>query len=306
MQVPGRVAVVVLCWNGIDDTLDCLASVEGLTHPDVVRIVVDNASTDGTAERVESRHPSFRVLRLGHNRGYAGGNNEGLHAAREAGAEFTLLLNNDATVEPGLLEALLEAARRDPLAVFLGPSVLSDSEPSRVRHRGFRWSTQAHRFSRIAPGEAFDASPRAAHETDYVSGCALLVRNALLDEVGLLDEDYFLGYEEADWCHRAREHGYRSLVVPHARAWHKLARAFGGQRSPLRAYFLERNRLLFAQRRLPRGERWRTYGAALVGLRAAPGETSKSLRARRRGALDFALGRLGDCPGAIRDLSGKR
>jgi hypothetical protein len=296
------VAVVVLCWNGREDTLECLASVERLTHSDVVRIVVDNGSTDGTPECVERLHPSFRVFRTGSNHGYAGGNNRGLEIAREAGAEFTLLLNNDATVEPGLLEPLLEAARRDPLAAAVGPCILSEAEPDRVRNQGFRWSARDHRFVRIGAGRPFDPTPRAAQPSDYVSGCALLVRNALLDEVGLLDEDYFLTYEEADWCVRARERGYRSLVVSHVRAWHKLARAFGGQRSALRAYFLARNRLLFARRRLPRRQRWRVYRDALAGLRAGPNEPVAMLRARRRGVLDFALGRTGDCPLAVREI----
>jgi hypothetical protein len=324
--------IVVLNWNGIADTLACLASLRRLRYGSRKVVVVDNGSTDGSvvALRVAALDGSFELVESSVNRGYAGGNNLGISCALDRGADYILVLNNDTTVDPTLLDELVSAASRHPEAGCFGPWIYYMEDPERLWFTRSQWNPSAHAFSAPGKGELASEVPEETVATDYVCGAALFFRSEVAARIGLLEERFFLVYEDSDWCFRARRAGYQCLVIPRARVWHKVGMSFGSEASPLRTYFSVRNKLFWAERNAGRGQWLRMVAAAVRRLlpmvkfdRAAAGSIPRALiwtagqfsrefarrrrdpreLARDRGVRDYLLRRFGDCPEEIRQLS---
>jgi GT2 family glycosyltransferase len=323
------VALVVLNWNGANDTLACLVSLETLTYPNFRVLLVDNGSTDDSIAqfRAYSAPYPLELLTTNHNLGYAGGNNVGTRRAIDTGAEFVLILNNDTTVSPELLEQLVESAQRHPDAGVFSARLLYFDRPSTVWFDGAEWNRRINFLE--WPGQDLDIAdlPCEDHETAYACGAALFFRVRVVQQIGLLDELFFLVWEEVDWCYRAREAGWKILVVPSARVWHKVGASFGSECSPLRTYFSTRNELLWFQRHASRAARIRIALKTLERL--APKfclsrdpvvsvfkrflwATADYLDAwlgkgtrfeylsKRRAILDYICRRFGDCPKEVR------
>ncbi|MFQ3661911.1 MAG: glycosyltransferase family 2 protein [Chloroflexaceae bacterium] len=258
-----RVAIIVLTYNGVEDTLACLASLERLDYPrERYRVVVvDNASQDGTPAAVRAAFPEtfVFVVENGANLGFAAGNNVGLRYALAQGFDYALLLNNDTEAAPDLLSALVAAAESDPRAGAVGPIIYYHAAPARVWSAG-GWIDWEQGISRME-GEVEDRGQfTATREVDFVTGCAMLLRRAALERAGLLDERFFMYFEETEWCVRARRAGFRILFVPQAKLWHKIPLNARFDKEYL-AYYMTRNRLLFLR---ATGARPRTWFKALV------------------------------------------
>lgn len=242
-----RVTAVVLNWNGLEDTTACLASLAEADYPSLEVVVVDNGSTDGSPGLLRQRFPRVALLETGENLGYAGGNNVGLRYALERGADYVLLLNNDTEVAPGFLRRLVEAAEADPRVGVVGPTIYYYDRPDVVWSAGGAIDWRRGRTRMVGLDEPdrgqFGTAPR---EVDFVSGCAMLVRREAVERVGLLDERFFLYYEEVEWCVRIRRAGFRILHVPGAHIWHKIP-SDGREASPMVHYYMSRNRLLFLE-----------------------------------------------------------
>ncbi len=226
-----RVTVVVLAWNGRRWIDRCLTSLAATAYPALTVLVVDNGSRDGTHDEVATRFPAVLLDRRPRNLGFAGGNNVGIRAALRAGAEYVALLNQDTWVEPGWLAPLVEAAEADP-----GIGILS---PAQLTYEGDGYDPGFEKILDGAPGERVREVPTAP-------GAALLVRRRVFETVGLLDPIYFAYFEEADFCRRARCHGFRTVVVPAGRIhhWHGLVHY---AEMPLRLQLLSvRNQFIFA------------------------------------------------------------
>lgn len=271
--------VVVVTYNGIAQTLDCLESVFRLQPPPRHVVVVDNASRDGTPAVLAQRFPRVTLVANASNLGYAEGANIGFRRALAGGAEYVLLLNNDAVVAQGALTALLDAAAAHPRAGFFGAKIYYRSEPARIWYAGAQWRSDLLCFEHRDKDTVESAAPTGLPqglETDYACGCVLLVRTAVLQQVGFMDARFFLSYEEADLCFRARRHGFPSLLVPGAHVWHTVSAAFGGEHSPLRLYYDTRNALLFGERHLPESEHRRLLAQSLA--QAFPGFANLHVR----------------------------
>lgn len=286
-------AVVVLNWNGREDTLRCLASIPD----DVLTVVPDNGSTDGSVEAIRERFPHVRVVENGANLGYSGGNNAGIRAALDAGAEWVVLLNNDATLEPGALEALRDAAARHPRAGALAGKLLF--EDGRVQWAGQRvalltgYSGRPRGYGRPDGGRY-----REEREVDRAVGALMAVSRAAIERVGLLDEDLFAYVEDVDWSLRIRAAGFTCVFVPEARAIHAVSASTGGQASTTPLYYGARNTIVVCERHRPLGRVGtalrRASIAATFGARAALGLRSRqALRAVREGVADAATRHLG-------------
>jgi len=245
------VYIIVLNWNGKTDTLACLASLYQLTYPNFNVLLVDNASSDGSEEAIRSAHPWIDVIQSGANLGFSGGNNVGIQRALEQGADYILLLNNDTEVDPCMLGAFVEAAQRYPDAGALSARIYFHEKPERLWYAGAKWVPNNSRFTHIGWGKLDkDGDFATEGETDYACGCAFFASAERWREVGLLDDTFFLTFEETDWCYRAHKAGHPSIYVPSAKLWHKISVSFGGAESPLAQYYMTRNRLLWAKRHL--------------------------------------------------------
>lgn len=290
--------VVVLNWNGAADTIALLGTLERCRVPvgwELRRLVVDNGSTDGSADRIAGAFPAVEILRLDTNRRFAGGNNPGIRHALDEGAKAVMLLNNDTEADAALFERLVLALDQDPAAGAVSPLIYFGPPSDRIWYAGGRlWPWLGH-VSHRGLRRRDDAQYRAVETTGYLTGCCLLARAEVWRKVGLLDERYFIYAEDADWSLRARALGFRLLFVPTARLWHKVS-ASTGQASPFKIYQrLRANATLFA--RHARGISRLTWGPAFVAQQillavwlALRGHGAAA-RAVPRALWDQALGR---------------
>jgi GT2 family glycosyltransferase len=297
------VVAVVLTWNGREDTLACLASLEAAPdRPDAI-VLVDNGSSDGTADAVRERFPDVELVRSEENLGFAGGNNLGLERAGELGADHVLVLNNDAEVEPGGVRALVEEAARRPDAASLGSKILFAEPPDLIWFAGARFDPRAgYNGRQLGYRERDDGRYDAVHETDRACGAAMLVPRAVLDAVGGFDEELFLYSEDVEWSLRARRAGYRHYVVPASVVRHRVSAAGGGESSPLTLYYGLRNTLVVCERYAPLG----VVGTLRRRLVMLAAHLAQALRSSRRvagvnavvaGFRDALRGRLGQRDG---------
>src|SRR3954468_5241098 len=233
-----RVVTVVLNWNGRDDTLACLRSLERLDWPSHETIVVDNGSSDGSVDAIEAEHPAVTVIANGRNLGFAAGNNVGLRAAQAAGADYVMLLNNDTLVAPDLLRKLVAEAERRPDAGALCPLIYYLDRPDRIWYAGARFDARrGHNGRHTGYGETDRGQYDRVRETGRGTGAAMLVRRAAIEQVGLLDGALYLQVEDVEWSLRMRRAGWRIFFVPSGKVWHRVSVTTGGEHSPATAYY---------------------------------------------------------------------
>jgi GT2 family glycosyltransferase len=281
---------VVLNWNGGDDTLAALASLEG-----VATICVDNGSSDGSAEGVAERFPDVELIRTGDNLGFSGGNNVGIRRALERGADWVLLLNNDAVADAGLPAALERAADARPDAGVLACKVFFAQPPDVLMYAGGRVNLELGYWGRQDGfGERDDGSHDTPRDVDRATGAAMAVSRAALERAGLLDEALFAYAEDAEWCIRIRRAGFAVVFAPEAKAWHVGSASTGGLRSPTSLYYETRNMIVVAERhrRLPRGAR-ALRRAVVVGAHLLAVRDLAGARAVLAGWRDARRGKLG-------------
>jgi GT2 family glycosyltransferase len=235
-------AIVLINYNNDEDTIDCLDSLSEQSTDDFTTIVVDNDSEDESYERVRERFSFPVYIRNEANRGFTGGNNPGIEHALDQGVEYVLLLNNDTVVSETFVEDLLEAAEDVPEAVgVMGPTVHTYDSDS-------VWSDGGtfNKFTGSTHHRIDDPDTEPPRPVDYVVGAALMARAEVFEEVGLLDDDFFIYYEETEFCHRARQHGWEVWHVPVEGVYHKETTEFS--HSAFRDYYFTRNRFLFVRK----------------------------------------------------------
>ena len=238
------VAIVILTWNQCSMTLDCLNSLAALQYPaDRLQIiVVDNGSTDSTAQILRSGCPTATVLETGENLGYAGGNNVGIQYALDQGTEYVLVLNNDVLVASDAVSELVCVSEREPLVGFLGPKVYHREEPQCLQSAGIVLD-RLYRFRHRGQGQVDVGQFESVEKVDAVSGCAILTSRQVLEQIGLIDPEFFMYHEDIDWCLRAKAAGFRNLYVPAAKVWHRKPQLRSAT-AALTTYYMTRNMYL--------------------------------------------------------------
>ncbi|MBC8262927.1 MAG: glycosyltransferase family 2 protein [Anaerolineales bacterium] len=242
--------LIVLTWNQRGLTLECLESLAALNYPtnQLQIVVVDNGSTDETTRAVRDNYPAVIVLENSENLGYAGGNNVGIRYALAQGADYICILNNDVTVAPDFLPPLLAAFQRHADLGIVTPLVAEMTNPQLVWALGAVVDWQTGTVRRLHAGESVSALRASTpFEVDIASGAAMLAKREVFEHVGLLDEAFYLYFEETDWCLRVRQAGYRILAVPSLVVWHKVSATLG-HTSPVIDYYMLRNHLRFIAR----------------------------------------------------------
>jgi GT2 family glycosyltransferase len=219
-----------------------IESLQQMTYANFRILLVDNQSSDATVESVRSTYPDVDILVLPQNAGFAGGMNPGLRYALEKGADLVLIINNDVIVEPAMLTELV-AGMRPGLGMTV-PKIYYSSDQCRIWSVGFGRHPLALTMTGGGRGCLDDGQWQSPLEVDYVPGCAMLLTKSMLEEVGLFDERFFFYYEDLDLCIRAQQCGYRILMVPAARMWHKVS-ASAGMGSPFRTYHMALSSVLF-------------------------------------------------------------
>ena len=254
------VSIIILNWNGLEDTRECLQSLEHVAFSNKRIIVVDNGSegSEAAALRDEFRD-SVAVIESKTNLGFAAGANLGIRHALEYAPDYVLLLNNDTKADPAFLSALVEAAQSRKDGAAFCPKTYFYADPAIIYSTGGSVSIWTATAKQIGRGERDHGQFDRVATRDYADGVCMLISRRALETVGLLDEDYFAYWEETDWCTRARSNGLRCYYIPEAKVWHKAART---QSPTNRYYFLyRRNALMFVRKR---GTRFHRLVALLV------------------------------------------
>src|SRR5579871_3843321 len=263
-----RVAVIVLNWKRPVDSMRCLESLQALTYPAECRhiIYVDNASRDGSVQRVAQSFPDVTVIENAANLGYAGGNNVGLRRACADGAEYVLVLNNDTVVDPQLLDNLVAFAASHPRLGAATPKILESAEPTRIWSAGCTFNERSCEPTQRGHGQFDNGIFALPGLSDYAVGCGLFMTSEAIARVGLFDEEFYLVFEDADWSFRARNAGFEIWYVASAQMWHQGSASFGtdAASSALYRYYWTRNSLLFCRRHLLWPNRWVTYCTLLI------------------------------------------
>lgn len=292
MEKPIKLIIIILQYNNSQDTIGCLESVKELNYPAFEVIVVDNNSEPKHFNNVrlfiESQPKTLRVTfhALRSNLGYAGGNNVGIRQALENGADYVLILNPDTKVEPELLTKLAEAGEKDKRIGLVAPII--DEGKQKAYGGRIKWlkSELAHLTS---PQDVID----------YLPGACLFIKCSVIERIGLLNENYFLYFEDADFCVRARQAGFTLKLVPEVLAHHRVSTATKQLGAPFLLRYHFRNALYFNWRHAPVGYKillpfWSFFimMKQLVKIAFLPNKRKIS-KAILAGVLDFHLDNLG-------------
>lgn len=256
------IAIIVLNWNAKEYTLACLASLKKLTYSKVEIIVIDNGSEDGSATTIRNQFPDICLIETGSNLGFAQGNNVGIAAAMQKGADLFFLLNNDTVVAPSILEGFLSTLETHPQAGILGAKICLWDMPHLLDHLGGMWNEKTACFDFVGLRDK-EEKWHTPHELDYVCGAGFLIKRSVFEAIGNLDPRFFLIWEESDFCFRAKRAGFQIVTCPNAQLWHKVSASFVGGK-PHSSYFWWRNRLLWIEKNCPWDEKIRLYCKILL------------------------------------------
>ncbi len=239
-----KTVVIVLNFNGLTDTMTCLASLVSRREPHIEILVVDNGSTTDPTSEIRTRYPDIQVLRLPENQGWAGGNNKGIAWARARGADVVCLLNNDTFIPSGSIDRLADTAHAltscllHPAIDYAEPGAGAQLDP-----------TLSHTSPRLAGHDN-------VHVLDHAYGACLVIPVLVFDQIGTFDERFFLQLEETDFYARAQQEGIASLCLPEVRIVHAESHSFGARLSPMKTYYISRNTLLFSRKHDHHPAKW--------------------------------------------------
>lgn len=291
---------VILNTNRRDDTLACLDSLLKNSYGNHKAIVLDNNSTDGSVEAIEAAYPEVEIIQLTENLGYAGNNNVGIEAAMAQDADWVFVLNEDTILAPDCLDHLVRVGERDHQIGIVGPMVYHHDEPDVIQSAGGKLGHNWESLH-LAQNEPDQGQFDQPHLVDWISGCAIMVRRAVIEQIGTIDARYFYYWEETEWCLRAGRKGWKIMHVPQAKLWHK-----GVQRdyrpNPSVTYYATRNRLLTLAKHQAPPSVWMSVW--LQNLRTLTSWTVKRKwqskyehrNAMWRGMVDFLRHRWGQMP----------
>ncbi|MDP7236123.1 MAG: glycosyltransferase family 2 protein [Candidatus Latescibacteria bacterium] len=252
-QVSPHVTIVMLNWNQEADTLECLDSLAKIRYPAFSILLVDNGSTDGSAETIErwaNKNKLITLIRNKKNKGFIGGSNIGIRRALTTDTNYIFLLNNDTVVEPHVLTELVDVAEQSNDISMVGPKIYQYNKEQVLDSAGTRTMLWLAQGFLTGHGQEDLGQYDQSFEMPYITGTALLIKRSVVERIGLMDEDYFNYFDDFDWGYRARKAGGRLLFVPKAIIQHKGSQAisFG---SPFYMRHMIRSRILFARKHIP-------------------------------------------------------
>jgi GT2 family glycosyltransferase len=259
-----RIFAVILHYKGRDLTYRCVLSLRGINKKDfsLEIVLVDNCSPQ-PVDKFKEEFKDLVVLKNSQNLGFAEGNNVGIRYALKNGADWVLVLNNDTTIAPDLLIKLIKQGNLINQSGILGPKIYF--APGFEYHKNRYKQNQRGKVFWYAGGiidwkniycfhrgvdEVDKGQYDKIEETDFISGCAMMVKKEVFEKIGLFDSRYFLYLEDVDFCQRAKKAGFKIIYVPQGKVWHYNASS-SGVGGPLHDYFITRNRLLFGIKYAP-------------------------------------------------------
>ena len=227
------VFVVILNWQRPEDTVACVRSVQADECSDMRVLVVDNGSTDDSVREISSACPDIEILKLPNNLGFARGINAGIQYAIKHQADLILLLNNDTVVKANAITELARSLDCNQNWSISVPKICHFDEPERIWAAGCRWRRFPPRVTMIGLGKRDASKYNRRRELDFATGCALLVRRTVFEDIGGFDPAFSSYQEDYDFCFRARQAGHRLVYIPRAEILHKVSQSLG-ENTPVR------------------------------------------------------------------------
>jgi len=293
------IGVIIVNWNGKADTIACINSLKKvrLGKHTLSIIVVDNGSSDGSAAVIKRQFPDITVLEAGANLGFTGGNNMGITYAFKQGMELLWLLNNDTLVDADVLS--FAEAFNNPRVGAVGSKIYfapdheyhKDRYSKKERGKVFWYAGGIVDWNNIyASHRGVDEVDKGQYdkteETPFITGCSLVVRREVIEQIGMLDDRYFLYLEDLDWNLRMQKAGWKTVYVPTSIVWHINAGSSGRPGNPLHEYYFTRNRLLF-------GMRYAAFWTKFALVREAIRFLIKAKPIKKKAVMDWFFGRFG-------------
>jgi hypothetical protein len=247
------ISFITITYNGLDDTCELIDSLKAnIRSVSYEIIVVDNASRQDEAAAIKGRYSDVVTIRSDKNLGFSGGNNLGLKVAK---GRYLFIINNDTFIEEDNMTALIDRLESDPAIGAASPKIRFAAGQRNIQFSGFTpLSPLTIRNSTIGYDEPDNGQHDTPHPSPYLHGAAMLVKREVIEKAGLMPEIFFLYYEEVDWCTNMTRHGYKLWYEPRCTVFHKESRSTG-QESPLKTYYMTRNRMLYAWRNLSPAKR---------------------------------------------------
>ena len=244
MKLPD-LSIITVNYNGINDTLVMIESVLSNLAQEVEIIVVDNGSLNDESALLKEKYPLVKAIRSSRNLGFAGGNNLGY---KHSTGMYILFLNNDAILKDDTLRFLIETLNSNQRIAGVSPKILYNDEMGRIQYAGYtELSSVTIRNRTIGNNEKDFGQYDITAPTAYLHGAVMLVKREVIEEVGMMPECYFLYYEEMDWSAQMKKAGYELMYEPRSVVYHNESSSTGKD-SPLKIYYMTRNRLLYAWR----------------------------------------------------------
>lgn len=296
-----KVSFVILNYNGKDNTIECLRSIENTVLPKDTKmeiIVVDNASIDNSLQSIKEQFPNVAIIANKENTGYSKGNNIGIRYALENGADFIIIMNNDTIVDKNLITEFLKSAEKDKSIGIVVPKIYfakgfefhkdkyKEEDKGKVLWYAGGIMDWANVLGHHGGVDEVDKGQYNREEkTEFATGCCMLVKRDVFTKIGLFNEKYFLYYEDNDFSQKAKKAGYGIIYSPKAIIWHKNAASAGGSGSSLQDYYITRNRMLF-------GIKYAPFKSKLALIRESILLLLRGRYWQKRGIWDFYTGRF--------------
>lgn len=261
MKPMPKVAIIILNWNGLSDTIECLESVMQLHYRAFEVVVVDNASSDGSVEAIKRDYPHVNMLCNQENLGYTGGNNIALRHALDQGFQYFWLLNNDTIVDPYSLSEMINIAESSPDVGLLSPVIYHYDNSEEIQFCGSYVDAKRYNINHF---KSIDDYIKYASETEIsLWGTALLIKRRVVETIGFLDDNLFAYYEDCDYSCRTARAGFKNIVTLNAKVFHKDSRSTGSRTAPLQVYLRFRNNYLFWKKNISGTDRFFFFCKAL-------------------------------------------
>jgi GT2 family glycosyltransferase len=244
------VSLITINYNSLKVTTEMLDSVRKLSYPNLEVIVIDNASIESPESRLKKEYPEIIFIRSDENIGFSGGNNLGIQVSK---GEFLYFINNDTELVEGSIERLVSLFNNVEALGAVSPMIyhhpdLHAQKDKLIQYAGTTLvSSLTARNKTIGAGEIDKGRLNEPYPTAYTHGAAMMVPRSVVQKVGMMPEDFFLYYEEIDWCEQIREAGFQIYVEPRAKIYHKESISVG-KMNTIKTYYLTRNRILFIRR----------------------------------------------------------
>ena len=236
--------IILVNYNGYEDTVDCIESLKNIDYYNYKILVIDNASTDDSYNKLNTLKGEFILLKSEKNLGFSGGNNIGIEYAMNHEADYVMLLNNDTLVEPDFLNKMIETAEVYKDSGIVGCKMMYYPKKDIIWYGGGYIDWRKYSGVHENQGE-IDALKDKVREVNFLTGCCMLIKRGTIEKAGYLSEEYFMYLEDLDYCARVLENNLKIIYNPEAKIYHKVSASTGGEESSFAIKWGTRNRFLF-------------------------------------------------------------